>query len=320
MGSMSRPGPFRVLFGDEDHLLNLDLGDLKTKSSREIVSFDGDGLDAQEVVSFCEAHTASLRGVIVDEAQKIKNGEALDRFIKDRDPNDKSVILMLIIRSATLKDAWMKTAVNRGQSVKHVKPKPWETEKQIARVHAEAKRLRVRLAKGVPELLLKVLGYDLSLIANEISKASYLVSDDKIVDQDMVRSLIPHVFPTQPYEVASAAASKRGKHAMTLLGFVYQNLGDGASVPVTYALMRLVEKLLVARSLVDQGTHPKEVADRLGMHEYAYKVNLLPLVRKHDVPRLAEQMQKLCRLDALVKGAATSKRTHVELAVLSLAT
>lgn len=308
-----------MLFGDEDHLLNQALDELRSKSSREIVVFDGDGLDAQEIVSFCEARTGSLRGVIVDEAQKLKNGEAMLQFIKERDPEDKSVFLMFVVRSDALKDAWMKMAVERGRGVRHVKPKPWETDKQIARIHAEASRLGVRAGEGVPELLLKVLGYDLALIANELGKASYIVEKDKVVTKEIVLSLVPHVFPTQPYEVAEAAAGMRPKQAMTLLGFVYKNLGDGATIPVSYALMRLVEKLLVARTLSDQGASPREVADRLGMHEYAYKVNLLPLVRRHTVPRLARQMKKLCKLDALTKGAATSKRTHIELAVLSLA-
>jgi DNA polymerase III subunit delta len=321
MSTDHRPGPFRVLFGDENHLLNQALDEIRSKSAREIVIFDGDGLDAGEVVSFCEERASGRnRGVIVEDAHKLKNGDALLKFVKDRDPTDKSVFLMFVIRSDKLKDAWMKMAAERGKIVKHVKPKPWETDKQIGHIHGEAKRLGLHLDKGVPELLLKVLGYDLALIANELGKAAYLVEGNGAVSKDIILSLVPHVFPAQPFEVAEAAASKRPKQAMTLLGFVYRNLGDGASVPIAYALMRLVERLIVARNLSDRGASTKEISERLGVHEYAYKVNLLPLVRRHDVARLADQMKILCRLDTLIKGAATSKRTHVELAVLSLAT
>lgn len=321
MTANHRPGPFRVLFGDENHLLNQALEGLRTSSSREIVTFDGDGLDAQEVVSYCETRTSGRnRGVIVDEAQGIKNGAALLKFIEDRSSDDRSVFLMFVIRSDSLKDAWMKAAAERGKVVRHLKPKPWEVDKQMTRIRTEATRLGVRLGDGVPELFLRVLGYDLSLIANELGKAAYIVGDKKIVDKRIVQSLIPHVFPVKPSEVAEVAASKQSKKAMTLLGFVYRNLGEGASIPITYALMRLVEKLLIARDLSDRGVSPQEVAQRLGMHEYAYKMNLLPLVRHHEVSRLAYQMKILCKLDTLIKGAANSKRTHVELAVLSLAT
>ena len=320
MAADTRPGPFRVLYGDEDHLLNLALNEVQSSGTREIFRFDGDGLDANELVSFCESRTSGLRGVIVDEAQKIKSGDALLKFIEDRNPNDKSVFLLFVFRTDTLKEAWAKAAVDRGRVVRHVKPKPWETNKQIARIHDEAKRVGVQLGDGVPELLLKFLGYDLSLIANELQKAAYLVGDKKVVGKDAILSLIPQIFPTQPHEVAEAAASKRPKQAMTLLGFVYRNMGDGASIPITYSLMRLVEKLLIARNLSDVGASTVEVSERLGMNEYAYKMNLLPLVRRHTVSRLANQMKILCKLDALVKGSASSKRTHVELAVLSLAT
>lgn len=313
-------GPFRVLYGDEDHLLNQAIEEIRSGKSRQIFTFDGDGLDAHDLVSFCETQISGTRGVIVDDARKIKHGDVLLKFIEERDPTDRSVLLLFVVRSDTLKEAWMKAASDRGKTAQYKKPKPWETNKQIVRIQNEAQRVGIRLGDGVPDLLLRFLGYDLVLIANELKKASYLVGDRKIVSKKDITSLIPQVFPAQPYEVAEAAASKRPKQAMTLLGFVYRNLGDGASVPIAYALMRLVEKLLIARNLSDRGASSGEVAERLGMHAYAYEMNLLPLVRRHTVPGLANQMKTLCRLDDLIKGSASSKRTHVELAVLSLAT
>lgn len=320
MAASSRPGPFRLLFGDEDHLLNGALRELKTQKSREVTVFEGDGLDAQRVVSFCETWSDLLRGVVVDNAHKLKNLDVLTEYVKNKDPNDKTLVVVFAVRSSSIKAPWMKAAAEKGRVVQFMKPKPWETDKQISKIQAEAKKHKVRLGKGVPEFLLKVLGYDLALISNELGKASYLTGDTREVTKEMVASLIPHVFPTQPFEVAEAAASKRPKHAMTLLGFVYRNLGDGASIPVTYALMKLVERLLVARNLSDRGIPEREIASRLGVHEYVYKVNLLPLVRRHTVAQLADHMKNLCRLDTLVKGSAVSKRTHVELAILSLAT
>jgi DNA polymerase III delta subunit len=55
------------------------------------------------------------------------------------------------------------------------------------------------------------------------------------------------------------------------------------------------------------------------MHEFACKTNLIPVAQKHTVKVLLGHMNQLCKLDAQVKGAARSKRTLVELAVLSLA-
>ena len=316
-----RSGPFRVIFGDEDHLINLAVNQIRAGGAREVINFDGDGLDAYEVVSLCETRTLGPdRGIIIDNAEKVKKSDALLRFVKERDPEDRSVFLMVVSRTDSLKGDWIKAVAERGKIVKHVKPKPWETEKQINRVLAEAKRLGVHVRDEVPELLIRFLGYNLSLISNELSKASYLVEGKTPVTKEDILSLIPHVFPTQPWEVAEAAAAGKRKKSMTLLGFCYRNLGEGASVPVTYAMMRLVERLLIARNLTDKGVSKEEVAQRLGMHAYAYQVNLLPLVRRHTVSRLAGEMKNLCRLDTLIKGAAGSKRTHVELAVLSLAT
>jgi DNA polymerase III delta subunit len=320
MTSEPRPGPFRVLFGDEDHLISLDLEKVRSGKNREVFEFYGEGLDARELVSFCEVRVSDPRGVIVDEAQKVKNGDVLLKFVEQRDPSDRSVVLLFAVRSNVLTDAWVKEAARKGRVVHYPKPKPWDKARQIGRIQAEAKRVGVQLEDAVPETMIRFLGYDLALIANELRKASYLVNTGGVVTKDIILSLMPQIFPARPHEVAEAAMAKKPRTAMSLLGFVYRNLGDGASIPVTYALMRLVEKLFVARSLTDQGASLEEVAERLEMHAYAYRMNLLPLVERNGLLELATKMKTLCRLDALVKGAASSKRTHVELAVLSLAT
>jgi DNA polymerase III delta subunit len=316
----TQSGPFLVLFGDENHLLDQAIEEIKSGNAREVITFDGNGLDANELVSFCESIVPDKNiGIIVDDAQNIKNGNILSKFIERRNPSDKSVFLLFVARSEALKEPWIKAAVSRGKSTQYKKPKPWETHKQITRIQEAARKIGVTLEDGVPALLIKFLGYDLALIYNELRKAHYLVGGDRKVSKKIILSLIPHVFPIQPFEVVEAAASKKVQQAMTSLGLVYRNLGEGASIPITYALMKMVERLLIARDLSDKGAGEEEIADRLGMHAYAYKMNLLPLVRLHPLPKLIEQMQNLCTLDNTIKGTANSKRTHVELAVLSFA-
>lgn len=319
MPDSRRTGPFRVIFGDEDHCIDLAVSRVGS-GGVEVISFDGEGLDANDVVSVCDSHVMGEdRAVVIDNAHKVKNGDALLKFIENRDPHDRSVFLLVVSRTDSLKGDWIKAAAEKGRVSKYLKPKPWETRKQVSSILAEAKRLGVRLDDDVPEVLLRFLGYDLRLISNEISKSAYLVGPRDSVTKKDVLSLIPQVFPVRPREVAEAAALGQSKKAMTLLGLCYRNLGDGASVPITYAMIRLSEKLFVARSLSDKGASNEEVAQRLGMHAYAYQMNLLPLVNRLTPPRLASEMKNLCKLDTLVKGSASSKRTHVELAVLSLA-
>ncbi len=321
MATARKSGPFRVFFGDEDLLLDQALAQARSQKSRSVSLVEGDSIEGNEVVSLCEARSfdGRLRGVIIDNAQKVKAPEPLLEYIEGKDQADRSVILVAIVRSARLTPAWLKAMRSKGKCVEHLQPKPWKEKERLQRVVEQAKRLKLKLGQGVPELLIKVLGYDLRLISNELQKLSYLV-DGGVAEKKHVGMLVPHVFPVMPYEVAEVAAAKRTKKAMTLLGLVYRNLGEGAVVPVVHSLVKLVEKLIIARSMLDAKDAVKVIAQRLGMHEYPLKLNLLPLARLHTVDQLKGQMQTLCRLDALVKGPARSKRTQVELAVLSIAT
>jgi DNA polymerase III delta subunit len=118
--------------------------------------------------------------------------------------------------------------------------------------------------------------------------------------------------------VAEAAIEKNTKKAMNLLSVLYRNQGEEVNVPLTYALMKQVEKLVVARRMLDQRASEEDIAGALGMHPWRFKNHFLPLVRRHEMVKLIGHMSRLCKLDADVKSSARSKRTHVELAVLSI--
>jgi DNA polymerase-3 subunit delta len=316
-----QPGPFRVFFGDEDLLLDQALDGYRTRTNRDVVVLDGEGLEGHDVVSACETMTMSgkPRIVIVDNAQKIRAAEPLVKYVEDKDPEDRSVLLIVALRGKKLSASWFKALEKKGRKEEFLKPKPWKAGEKVQRIEEQAELAGVKLGPGVPEMLMSCLGYDLYLISNELRKLAHLVDGGEVTKKH-VAALTSRVFPAEPYEVADAAAAKDLKKAMNLLGFVYRNLGDEATIPVVYAMMRLVERLIVVRHRLDLGNDPNDIAKGLGMHEYAFKMNLQPLALKHSVARLKTQMQTLCRLDALVKGPARSKRTEVELAVLSLAT
>lgn len=314
-------GPFRVFFGDEDLLLDQALNGLRDRASRDITLLDGEDLVGEDIVSACETMTMSgkPRIVIVDNAQKVRATEPLVKYVEDKSPEDQSVILVVALRGKKLNSPWFKVLEKKGRKVEFLKPKPWKLAERIQRIEEQAKLAGVKLGSGVPEMLMHCLGYDLYLISNELRKLAHLVDGGEVTKKH-VALLVSRVFPAEPYEVADAAAARNVKEAMNLLGFVYRNLGDDASIPIVYSMMRLVERLIVVRHRLDQGSAPNDIAKDLGMHEYAFKMNLQPLALKHSVARLKNQMKTLCRLDALIKGPARSKRTEVELAVLSLAT
>lgn len=311
--------PFVVAYGGEDHLLDLTLDKAKSWKDRVVSLYDGEDLTDAEFVALCEQPCLDGDQVIIlDNANKLKGDKVLSSYVKDRSKDDDSVIVVAILRSEKISSTW-ELAADKGQLQHFPKFKSWQEDKIHARIVDEADRLRLKLDPDVPGLFLKLLGDDLRSTSKELQKMTLLVGEGGRVTRKDVLSVIAPNVPAEPYEVAEVATMKDSKAALRLISVLFQNMGDGAAVPVTASLMKQVEKLLVARQMLDKGDSVEVIATRLDTHKFVVQKNILPRARRFTVPELRDQMRKLCRLETQVKGAARSKRTLVELAVLSIA-
>lgn len=317
----SRRVPFVVSFGQEDFYLDQDLERAKQTKNRYVITVDGESVTEDELVSICEARSFDKKGriVVLDNAQKFRSTKGpLHDYIDRKEQDDTSTILVAIVRAPSLNSLWT-AAVTKGRHVEHQKYKPWETSKTIARIGREAGKLGLQLDPGVAELMMKVTGDNLRQIVSELRKLTHILGEGGTVSRNDVAKVITQVYPAEPYDVAKAAAYHNSRRAMTLFSFLYKHMGVGACVAVTTSLQRLVEKLIVARQALDQGVELRVVASHFNQKPYAFQKNFLPMVEINPVPHLLEQMKILCELEAQVKGASRSKRTQVELALLSLA-
>jgi DNA polymerase III delta subunit len=315
-------GPFVVVYGDEDFLLDRFVERRKTAwKSRYVRVRDGATIKESELVNLCETQTMfdeDGRVVILDNAQDLKTEKALEAYIAERDPKDMSCILLAVVRAKKLPAVWNE-ALKKGAQASYFKFRPWETQKVLDRIEEEAKSFNLKLDGGVPELIFRSLGDDLRTTVNELQKLSYIVGADGLVKKEHVSKVIAINVPVEAYQVADAAIAKNARQAMSTMSLVYKALGESSCVPVTSGLLRQVERTLVVRQMLDKGDDEKVIAVRFGVHEFVAKKTLIPIAQKHSVKALVGHMQKLCKLDAQVKGAARSKRTLVELAILSIA-
>lgn len=315
-------GPFIVAFGDEDFLLDRLIQGRKTAwKNRQITVMDGASTTEDKFITACE--TVSFfdeggRAIILDNAQELDTSKELAAFIQRRDPKDTSTLVLIIVRDKKLGAAWNE-ALKKGSSVEYAKFKPWETEKVLSRYTDEAAILGLKLDKGVVEAFHNLLGDNLRSVVNELKKLSYLVKPGEAITKAHVYSVISPDRPAEAYEVGELAVQKNLKAAMFKASLVFTYLGEGAAVPITHGLLRQVERMLIARQMLDKGDGPDVLAVRFNVHKFVCMKNIIPVAQKHTIPSLLKHMQNLCKLDSQVKGAARSKRTLVELAVLSIA-
>lgn len=313
--------PFVVVFGGEDYLLDRERMKARAWTGRQVVTLDGEGLHDHELVEVCRTGTfdESLRVVVLDEANKVKGEKALKAYIKDKDEKDISTILVAIVRSDKLPEVWSQAA-KKGRVIERPKFKTWDRNNEVVKwIKFEAERLGVRLGKGVDETLFALVGHDLGRLAGELQKLALLVGRGQEATLDNLRLVLSPSPSAEAWQVAEAVADKDFRRAMNLLSTLYKSEGDDANVPIAYALMKQIEKLMSARYMLDAKMTEDDMAGALGMHPFRFKNSLLPMVRKHTMPDLIRHMKKLALLDAGVKGSTRSKRTLVELTVLSIA-
>lgn len=314
----SKPKSLVIVFGDEDFLVDREALRYRSAWKNRIVKlFDGDSVKEAEFVEYCDTQPLfdSGRAVFLDNAQDMSAGKLLASYLKRRDDSDLSTLVVVVYRGATLPDAWSDSGAKK---ISYPKLKAYQKDAVIARTVEEGKRLNLTLDVAAATTIYNFLGDNMRSTFNELTKLSYLAVDGHVTNEQ-VRSVIAPDIPAEPYQVSNFAFEKNANKAMGVTSLLYKYRGEGASVPIASALMRQAEMLLIAKQLTDKRESTGLIAERLKLNEYVYKKTYIPMLLRHDVPSLVGHMKNLSKLDAEVKGAARSKRTLVELAVLSIA-
>ena len=321
MGRSNVLPAFVVSFGEEDFFLNRDLEHFKSFSNYILVSLIGSDLSESEFISVCETRTldGSQRVVILDRAEKLKAGKALKAYISKRETLDGLTPVVAIVRSDKLPAIWAEAA-KKGRLREHKKLKSWETQNEVIPwIQGEGKRVGLELDTKISEVLFRRVGSDLQRLSNELQKLSLIVPKGGKVAAEHVNLVVSYSAAVDPYQVIEAASDLNVLKALNLLSRLYLAQGDEIAVPLAYGLMKQVEKLLVARSMIDKGLKDDDIADQIGMHRWRCKNFFLPQARKHEAGKLARMMVRLCGLDMEMKRSSQSKRTRLELAIVALA-
>jgi len=247
----------------------------------------------------------------------MKGNKELREFIEGYNVAEKALILVAIVRSEKLSDIWVLVA-SKGKGIERKKFKPWATEEYINFIKTEASHLRVVIDKEVASVLFQYAGTDLYRLENELRKLSIFVGQAGVIRKEHIALVTTPTPKAEPFQIAEQVLLKNKGKALNLFSILYKNSGDDALIPVTRALMNQVEKTIIIRSLQDKGLVETDIATLIGMKEWPYKNIAAPMARKHDFKSLVKHMGKLCKLDADVKGSVRSKRTLVELTMLSI--
>jgi len=316
--SISKQGGLFVSFGEEEFFLDRELQKLKTRVGVNVIVVDGYEVSDAEVLDVLEQRSFDERPrlVILDNAQKVKGDKALKAYFQEW----KGICeFHAICRSDKLTAFWSEVG-KKGSAQEYKKLKTWDNRNEVVNwMRGEAKTLGVTLDELNAKDIFQVVGGNLYRLANELRKLAIYVGKGGTISRDKWTQVLTVSSIAEPWEIAEWAADKRPQKALNGLAALYKNGSDDPAVPLAYALMKQVERLLVARTLLDKGATDEDVAVRFGMNPWRCKNSLVPMAKKHSPEKLADLMCRLCTLDIQMKTSGPSKRTQLELVILTFA-
>lgn len=319
------PTPFVLSYGEESFFLDRDLTQFRDQSQRSVTLLDGDDVADEDVASACSTLTvdfenpmASLPGlVIVDNAHKFKPEKQMKAYVEAKDAKDLNMVLCLIVRAEKVPAFWSKL----GPKVlvrEFKKLKTWDNDNQVVGwIVDEAKSMGLVVDTRLASIMFEVAGSDLYRLSSELRKLQLLAGKGAVTIEHLKLVMTPGSNAT-PWTITEATFQKNQKRALNAISSVYKHYVEDPSLLILGALMKQMDQLFIVRTMLDKGSQPDDVAGRLGMHPYRFKMSLLPLAGKHSLRGLTLGMQTLCKLDVELKRTSHSRRTLVELAVLEL--
>ncbi len=319
--------PVVVSFGEEPFLLDRDLNSFRDQKNYAVTTLDGSSSDVSEstIISACETYQIDYddpfniqpRVVVLDNGHKIKPDKHFKTHVEKRDPKDVSSVLAVVIRAATVPAFWTKLG-SRVTLIEHQKLKTWDNNNEVVKwIIEEAERLKLNLSPQIAKAMFQVDGDDLYRLSSELGKLKLLVGKSAVTI-DHLKLVMTPTSTVESWDVSEAAFLRNPKKALFLLSELYRYAAEDPSLMLLGSLIKGVERLFIARSMMDKGATPDDAAAGLGMHPYRFKKSLLPQVERQTVTRLVKAMQNLCKLDVDLKRTS-HRRTLIELAILDLA-
>jgi len=318
--------PVVVSFGEEPFFLDRDLKMFGKAPGYAITHLDGSEVSGSKIVTVCVSTQINFDDldnspnnlVIVDNAQKVKLDKSLKSYLDNLNAKDLSAILVGIFRTASVTGAWAKLgpkAVFR----EYKKFKTWESDNEVVKwVLSESARIGLKVDRSIALIMFQVAGDDLYRLSSELHKLKLLVNNGEVTRKHLDLVMAPSD-NTASWDIADSVFLKNWKRALNQVAKVFKYAPEDPSLMILGALIKGVERLFVARSMLDKGVPNDEIAGRLGMHPYRFSKTVLPQAERQTTAGLISNMKMLSRLDVEQKRTS-HRRTLVELAVYELAT
>ena len=309
-----------VIAGKEDPLVNAECGNLLDKllqpQDRATGLFNAEAaqVSASEVLD--ELRTVPFlterRVVVVKGADDFvsKNRHLLESYFDKPCPTG---ILILTVSSWPSQTKLAKKLPKVGKLIKVAQPKPWLLPRRLVEYARDAHSKK--LTKDAAELLIELVGDELTRLYSEIDKLALFAHAEKSITESHVESLIGHNRIYSVFAVIDSCLAENAGEAVARLRNMFAE-DKTAEYTAVGAFAFHFRRLFDTKVLLAKGVHPGEVVKRLRI--WGNKDGFFSQVRGMSLDQIGSILQQLATIDFKIKTGQTKAEVAIEQLVLSL--
>jgi len=280
-----------------------------------LLSADGDQLSISDVLD--ELRTAPFltgrRVVVVKGAAEFvsKNRSALENYF---DKPSATGILVLTVGSWPKQTKLARKLAKVGTLIEVIPPKRYELPKYLAEYAQRTSKMK--LDRPAAEMLIELVGEDLTLLCNEIDKLVLFARDEKAITSKHVESLAGHNRIFGAFEVIEAMIAGDPLQAIRRLRNMFEE-DKSAEYTVVGAFAYHLRRMFSAKALLEKGAGPGDVAQKLRI--WNNKERFFTQLRQTSLEQLGKYIEQLAAIDYAVKTGQAKTQVAMEQLVLRLA-
>jgi DNA polymerase-3 subunit delta len=280
-----------------------------------LLSLDGDEAVVSEVLDELKTvpFLADKRVVLVKNAEGFvsKHREILERYFAK--PAGTG-ILILAVASWDARTRLAKMLPKAGSLIAMEAPPKWKLPEHM--VQYAATKHKIKLNRDAAEMLVELIGEELSPLYNELEKLILFARGEKVIRADHVESLTGHHRIYGAFEVIDAMTAGNAGQAITRLRNMFEQ-DKSAEYSVVGAFAFHLRRMFQAKALLEKRVSPVDVAKQLRI--WYNKDRFFAQLQRITLAQIAAILEELAAVDYATKTGQAQAAVAIEQLVLRLA-
>jgi DNA polymerase-3 subunit delta len=299
------PPPLTLISGKQTYLVRREMKrGLAALRDRRLLKVPGDDYGAiHDSITTPSMFDVTDTLLLIEKPEKLPSTDVLVEHVQAGE-NDIAVIIPLEGDPTAKIFGNLLKVLPDEHHLKFPQPKPWDVEKEaIEFCEQEARSRGMKLDRQGARALVAVVGTDYGVLANEMLKAILYVRGQgrKRIERADLGRVVAHVYKHEAFPVVDALAARNKKRLLRQLGMVEKTSKDDPSMKVCGLLGHSVSQWIRAAHLMEQGYEPKEAAQRMGVHPFPFKKDLVPITKRWKVSELIPLLKGIASVERGVK-------------------